>query len=105
MKICPKALLCLQWKPCAWEMHKLTIAAGGLRGIIPQGLAVPSQVQDRHDGSTSVVTSHHVIVCSATERTVAEDTDVESSATSPMLPSILARDRCHRVTLSCTKLL
>lgn len=80
MKICPKALLCLQWKPCACEMHKLATAAGGLKGFIPQGLAVPSQVQDVHGGSTSVDTSHHVAFCSDTDQTVARYMDAESSA-------------------------
>lgn len=64
MKICPKALLCLQWKPCAWEMNKLTIAAGGLRDTTPQGLGVPSLVQDIHGGSIFVDTSHHAMFCS-----------------------------------------
>lgn len=48
-------------------MHKLTTAAGGLRGIIPQGLAVPSQVEERRCGSTSVGASHRVAFCSDTE--------------------------------------
>ena len=61
-------------------MHKLNIAAGGLRGIIPQGLAVPSHVQDMCGESTSVDTSHHAAFCFDTDGTIAEYMDVQSSA-------------------------
>lgn len=64
-------------------MHKLAIAAGGLRGFIPQGLAVPSQVQDMHGGSTSVDTSHHIAFCSDADQTVAGYMNAESSACHP----------------------
>lgn len=72
-----------------------------LEVIIPQGLAVPSQVQDVHGGSMSVAMSRHVAFCADTNRTWMWRAGL---ATGPKLPSIPAPDHCHRVMLSCTKL-
>lgn len=60
MKICPKALLCFQRNPHPWEMHKLTIAAGGLRGIVPQGLVVPLRLKRGVVGTHLLV--HHIVL-------------------------------------------